>query len=289
LASRRSSSFAAGGGLSVALAVLVRAARSQWHWPTLTASSDTPTRNPATRTARCTTAATRNTTQRTAPHHTPQLAKRCVQAVDRVGPEDVDSLAKSAFPLCMQTLHEGMKAHHHLRHAGRMQYGLFLKGVGLTLEDALVFWQREFTQAMSVEEFLKKYAYNIRHNYGKEGKRQDYTPYSCVKIVMGTPPGNNEYHGVCGRGCGCGCGACFAGVRPRAMRCGLFLFFLFLLFWFRVLPHHVSQQPPPLSRCVRFAGIHEWVPQAARTGSGTVGSSAQYWPRCASPRRRSMA
>ena len=50
---------------------------------------------------------------------------------ERVGPEDVEGLAASAFPLCMQTLHEGLRANHHLKHWGRMQYGLFLKGVGL--------------------------------------------------------------------------------------------------------------------------------------------------------------
>lgn len=95
----------------------------------------------------------------------------------------------------MSNLHEKLRSHHHLKHAGRMQYGLYLKGIGLSLEDALEFWQGHFTKAMSGEEFLKKYAYNIRHNYGKEGKRTDYTPYSCTKIIGGSKPGTGEFHG----------------------------------------------------------------------------------------------
>jgi len=77
---------------------------------------------------------------------------------------------------------------------GRMQYGLFLKGIGLTLEDALTFWRSEFSQIMGVDKFEKLYAYNIRHNYGKEGRRADYTPYSCMKIIMGHV-GPQESHG----------------------------------------------------------------------------------------------
>jgi hypothetical protein len=49
---------------------------------------------------------------------------------------------------------------------------------------------------MSGDDFVKKYAYNIRHNYGKEGKRQEYTPFSCIRIIMGTAPAANEYHGA---------------------------------------------------------------------------------------------
>ena len=117
------------------------------------------------------------------------------QSVDRVTPDEVDALAASSFPLCMRNLHDGLKADHHLKHGGRMQYGLFLKGVGLSMEDALVFWQREFTKKMTPETFLKQYAYNIRHNYGKEGKRADYAAYSCSRIINNPPPGVGDFHG----------------------------------------------------------------------------------------------
>lgn len=63
------------------------------------------------------------------------------------------------------------------------------------MEDALIFWEREFTRSMSHDDFQKKYAYNVRHLYGKEGGRKNYAPYSCMKIVLGTQPGVGEFHG----------------------------------------------------------------------------------------------
>eukprot|EP00793_Prasinoderma_coloniale_P001863 PRCOL_00003669-RA len=96
---------------------------------------------------------------------------------------DLPQVAAQSMPLCMRTLYDELKAKHHLKHAGRMQLGLYLKGLGLSLDDALAFWRGEFTKGMPAERFDKEYAYNVRHNYGKEGKRTDYTPYSCMKII----------------------------------------------------------------------------------------------------------
>eukprot|EP00850_Spirogloea_muscicola_P007414 SM000037S13549 [mRNA] locus=s37:576175:577456:- [translate_table: standard] len=118
-----------------------------------------------------------------------------------------------------------LKEDHHLKHGGRQQLGLFLKGIGLTLDDALRFWRSEMCKRVSdhthatsashpspsatprpplrmrldvpqisVEAFDKQYAYNVRHNFGKEGKRTDYTPYTCMKIISATP-GVGDHHG----------------------------------------------------------------------------------------------
>ncbi|KAM1741865.1 hypothetical protein ACFX13_012024 [Malus domestica] len=108
--------------------------------------------------------------------------------------KDIDDAAKSSFPLCMRHLFEKLREDHHLKHGGRMQLGLFLKGVGLKLDDALAFWKAEFSQKVGVERFDKEYSYGIRHNYGREGKRTDYTPYSCQKIISSTP-GVGDHHG----------------------------------------------------------------------------------------------
>ncbi|MED6271506.1 DNA primase large subunit, partial [Characodon lateralis] len=62
----------------------------------------------------------------------------------KISLEQIDSLAGKSFPLCMRQLHQALRDNHHLRHGGRMQYGLFLKGIGLSLEQALQFWRMEF-------------------------------------------------------------------------------------------------------------------------------------------------
>jgi hypothetical protein len=75
-----------------------------------------------------------------------------------------------------------------------LQYGLFLKGIGLTLEQSLEFWHREFVQRAGEEGWKKKnYAYNIQYNYGQAGRRVSYNPYNCQKIIsLPTNPGDDH-------------------------------------------------------------------------------------------------
>ena len=55
------------------------------------------------------------------------------------------------MPLCMRGLHKGVKQDHKLRHQGRQQYWLYLKGAGLSMEDSIRFFQNEFTKVSARE------------------------------------------------------------------------------------------------------------------------------------------
>jgi DNA primase large subunit len=65
------------------------------------------------------------------------------------------------------------------------------------MDESLQFWKSEFTRKHDIDsdKFEKNYAYNIRHSYGQEGKRNDYKPWNCSKTIALTQPGQGEYHG----------------------------------------------------------------------------------------------
>ena len=46
---------------------------------------------------------------------------------DEVTADMIDGLARKHFPMCMRHLHESLRRDKHLKHHGRLQYGLFLK------------------------------------------------------------------------------------------------------------------------------------------------------------------
>lgn len=126
----------------------------------------------------------------------------------------IDPLSQH-FPLCMRNLHMTLRKNSHLKHFGRLQYTLFLKGIGLTLEDCLIFWRQAF-KLITDDTFNKEYRYNVRHAYGdvgggglRQGQTTDclacsfantatgrgYAPFGCQKILTEHPPGSGESHG----------------------------------------------------------------------------------------------
>jgi DNA primase large subunit len=63
------------------------------------------------------------------------------------------------------------------------------------MDEALVFWKKAFSKKISEDKFNKEYAYNVRHSYGQEGKRANYAPYNCVKVITSNEPSAGDHHG----------------------------------------------------------------------------------------------
>lgn len=115
-----------------------------------------------------------------------------------ISARNIDALSAS-FPLCMQHLHRSLRRDSHLKYYGRLQYSLFLKGIGLNLEESLQFWRSSFNK-ISDDVFNKEYRYNVRYAYGDVGgdgnrRGRGSTPFSCQRILTEHAPGTGEAHG----------------------------------------------------------------------------------------------
>lgn len=106
------------------------------------------------------------------------------------------------FPLCMKNLQNTLKEKHRLAHHDRYNFSIFLKEIGLSMEDSMRFWQGEYSKEQascakcshSWKENEKKYRYSIRHLYGLEGSLKNYKMRSCSYFQ--SPLGVNT-EGVC--------------------------------------------------------------------------------------------
>ncbi|KAF2132407.1 DNA primase, large subunit [Dothidotthia symphoricarpi CBS 119687] len=134
----------------------------------------------------------------TAPDAAYSTSDANIDGLSAITASSIDSLSQN-FPLCMRNLHSNLRENSHLKHHGRLQYTLFLKGIGLSMDECLLFWRRSF-KLMTDDKFQKEYKYNIRHSYGDVGgdanrRGRGYTPYSCQKILTEPLPGPGQTHG----------------------------------------------------------------------------------------------
>lgn len=84
------------------------------------------------------------------------------------------------FPLCIKGLLERLKTQKHLKYKDRQMLCLFLKDIGMSLNECVDFFRSNFS--CTQDDFNKNYLYNIRHNYGLEGKRANYGSFKCTKV-----------------------------------------------------------------------------------------------------------
>ncbi|SOV14097.1 DNA primase large subunit, putative [Plasmodium sp. gorilla clade G2] len=111
----------------------------------------------------------------------------------RLSPQNLYSVYKQSFPPCMRRIFVNYIKDKHLKHWGRQQLWLFLKGAGMTLDENI---QTNRSIWLQPDKFDKEHRYNIRYMYGKEGKKTDFSPYNCSKIINNFPvPSSNDIHG----------------------------------------------------------------------------------------------
>lgn len=96
---------------------------------------------------------------------------------------ELDDVSKKSYPLCMRIIHEVLRKDHHLKHGERKQYSLFLKDIGVTIDDTIELWKQEFTKKMNETTFETEYGYRLRHIYGVGNAQNSYNCYKCSSIL----------------------------------------------------------------------------------------------------------
>ena len=97
------------------------------------------------------------------------------------------------FPPCMAMLYRKLKRDKKLKHNDRFQLSLFLKDIGLGVEEQVKFWAAIYSGHKTGgpggnlwADKRAKYSYGIRHMYGLEGRRVEYKSKSCRGVMEGS-------------------------------------------------------------------------------------------------------
>lgn len=94
------------------------------------------------------------------------------------------------FPPCMAKIYNLLRKENRLSHENRFCFSLFLKELGLPLSESLLFWEHFYSRpagqgATCSHKWHKdgrQLRYSVRHMYGLEGARKDYTAHSCRRL-----------------------------------------------------------------------------------------------------------
>lgn len=90
----------------------------------------------------------------------------------------ITNLKTEDMPLCMKLLFSRLNKEGHLKYNDRNQLALFLKDLNVSFDEALNYMRSKLPRMKE-----KELSYNVRHNYGLEGKRANYGCFSCQKII----------------------------------------------------------------------------------------------------------
>lgn len=107
---------------------------------------------------------------------------------------DIDYFAQNHFPLCMYDMFRTFKRDRHLKHSGRLQLILFMKGLGLKPEEIISFFKSVVSKGPASKK-IKEYEYMIKHSFGLVGSKTEYSGMGCPKIMSNSRPSKGDVHG----------------------------------------------------------------------------------------------
>ncbi|XP_060853428.1 DNA primase large subunit-like isoform X1 [Rhopalosiphum padi] len=98
------------------------------------------------------------------------------------------TLNKILLPPCMLLSLNSLFTNHRLAHDPRYRLTLFLKDIGIPLEQTLMLFKQEYSKCGNListcthswDEHHKQIEYNVRHTYGMLGSKKNYQMTSCV-------------------------------------------------------------------------------------------------------------
>uniref|UniRef100_A0A915K9A2 DNA primase large subunit n=1 Tax=Romanomermis culicivorax TaxID=13658 RepID=A0A915K9A2_ROMCU len=112
----------------------------------------------------------------------------------KITARDIPNIVNS-FPPCGLHLHRKLEQKKRLKHHARIQYTLFLKEIGLPLNESIKFWAGHYSKECNFDgksaycscnhnwsKDSKRYSYNIRHLYGLEGGKKNYAAHCCRAV-----------------------------------------------------------------------------------------------------------
>ena len=107
---------------------------------------------------------------------------------------DIEFYAQNHFPLCMYDMFRTLKRERHLKHNGRLQLILFIKGLGFKVEEVIQFFKEIVSKGPAAKK-IKEYEYMVKHSYGLVGSKTEYSGMGCPKIMSNSRPSKGDVHG----------------------------------------------------------------------------------------------
>lgn len=102
------------------------------------------------------------------------------------------NLKKKLLPPCMLLSFNSLITNHRLAHDPRYRLTLFLKDIGVPIDQTLMLFRQEYSKCSNPgstcthtwEKHYKKIEYNIRHTYGMVGSKKNYQMTSCTLMQV---------------------------------------------------------------------------------------------------------